>query len=82
MNKSEIDAAMVRIEKNQKPIAGIARILQDYLTELGLKAIPEESEYKWHADVIGWPEKHTGKASLIAIKLAEKIGRVDLVTRP
>lgn len=39
--------------------------------ESGLKVEPEESEFKWHADLINWPTEKSAQM-LIAKKIAEK----------
>ena len=80
MQSQAIDEAIARVENiSNKSVVAFARIPADCLKEreINLKAVPEESKYRWHADIIGWP---TDKArrDLVALKLAERIGKADL----
>ena len=74
MSENEIVAAKSRLTK---PVAAVAKLFPYYLKDLELKVVPEESKYKWHADVIDWPHAGDARNDLIALKLMHKIGKVE-----
>ena len=53
-----------------KELKAVALLNVDGIAQdLGVTIVPEESEYRWHANIVGWPaEKHEQK--LIAQRLA------------
>ncbi len=71
MAYSEYEASQQHVSAIKgKDIKAIAVINNDLIpSDLGLGVVPEESDFDWHANIVGWPsEKHEQK--LIAQKLS------------
>lgn len=54
-----------------KNLVGVALIQALSVTETGLSVVPEETNYKWHADIANWPDCKEERKS-IAQQLATK----------
>ena len=64
-------ATQRQAKEPRKKLVGAAIISVTSVREEKLEVEPEESDLKWHADIVGWPEEKQ-KQKLIAIELAKK----------
>ena len=74
MSKREIQGVMDYFEKSGKPAIASAELLVRTVHELGLRVVPEESLFRWHANIEGWPDKKFEERQLM-IDLANAVTR-------
>ncbi|MGM7318917.1 hypothetical protein [Idiomarina sp. ST10R2A5] len=59
-------------------IKGLAKIKVDDICAIAtedksyLDVVPEESDWKWHADIVGWPQNDKSQSKLLCMELAKK----------
>lgn len=67
MNSKEMSAVHAHFSKEGKPAIASADLLVRTVHELGLRVVPEESLFRWHANIEGWVDKAEEKQLMLSL---------------
>ena len=82
MSAGEISAAESRVMRNsgKDRIYGTLYLTQEIVEQAkhdaySLRVLPEESEFPWHADIVGWPSGEDGVMKAVRKQLTQQLLR-------
>lgn len=79
MSDGEVQEVLAYFQEHGKPAVAAAELPVAAVQRLGLLVVPEESLFRWHTNIEGWPSERE-EQQLLMLRLAKAVTRCQALS--